>query len=381
MISRNLLARHNIMFTVALIAILILSSSNCRNHKRDGINIGSILSLTGSAAQYGQWSKNGIELAVSEVNDSGGVNGQPLSIIYEDDASVPTSAVAAAQKLINVDHVQTIIGPLTSSNVLAIAPIAENSQVVLLSPCASSPKITNAGDFIFRNWPSDDFEGSAMADFLAKELHLNNFAVLAMNNEYGIGVRDVFIRRAGENGLQMLGSFTFEQDGTDFRTQLARVAELHPQAVYVPGHAKEVARILRQARELGIRSVFASSVAFESPDVFSIAGNAAEGVYYTAPSFDPNSDNETVRRFQEAYQSRFREKAEVFAAHAYDAILILATSLRTASNNPIKLKETLYSLKDFNGVTGSTTFDKNGDVIKPITIKVVQNKSFQVWHP
>jgi branched-chain amino acid transport system substrate-binding protein len=202
-----------------------------------------------------------------------------------------------------------------------------------------------------------------------------------MNNEYGIGVRDVFLHRAAQDGVQILGSFTFEQDATDFRSQIARLTTLRPQAAYLPGHAKEVARILRQAREMGLQAVFASSVAFESPEVFSIAGNAAEGVYFTAPAFDPNSSNEAIMRFQQAYQSRYHDSAEVFGAHAYDAVQIMAACLSTAGENPTALRDALYALRDFNGVTGSTTFDSNGDVIKPVAVKVVRNRSFQVLQP
>jgi branched-chain amino acid transport system substrate-binding protein len=359
------------------------SSSNPVNEPQAAesqpIKLGAILSLTGSAAQYGKWSQNGIELALSEVNQAGGINGRQLQIIYEDDGTDPASAVSAAQKLISIDHVSAIIGPLTSSSVLAAAPVAEANHTVLLSPCASSPKITGAGQYIFRNWPSDNFEGGAMAEFLANQLHAKTVVVAAMNNEYGLGLKGVFIHRATELGLKILDVLSFEQGATDLRAQAARIAELKPDVVYAPGHGKEVATLIRQCREIGVKSVFASSVAFESPDVFTVAGSAADGTYYTAPAFNPDSENSVVKKFREAYEARYHAKPEVFAAHAYDAVNILSTALRDAGGDASKLKDALHAIHDFAGIAGNTTFDKNGDVIQPVAVKVTENGKFVLW--
>ena len=368
-----------ILCTLALLTLLFSPSCSKKQPESKEIKIGAILSLTGSAATYGKWSQNGIELAIDEMNRNGGVNGRQIKVIYEDDVSIPSSAVSATKKLIEIDDVKAILGPLTSSSVLAAAPVAEARHVVLLSPCASSPKITEAGDYIFRNWPSDDFEGAAMAEFLAQQLHVTKVIVMAMNNEYGLGLQDVFIRRAKELGLEILGVLSFEQGATDFRTQATRIGELKPDAVYAPGHAKEVAMIIRQCHEIGVRPIFTSGVAFGSPDVFTIAGNAAEGSYYTAPFFDPNSPNKMVRVFEEAYKTRFHAEAEVFAAHAYDAAKILVTALQHVGGDVNKLKDALYLIRDFPGVTGNTTFDKNGDVIKPAAVKIVKGGTFQLW--
>ncbi len=368
-----------IVLVVVLLITVVAFIMQKENTEIKETRIGAILSLTGSAATYGKWSQNGIELAIDEINRNGGVNGKLIKVIYEDDTSTPSSAVSAVKKLIDIDNVEAILGPLTSSNVLAVAPVVEARQKVLLSPCGSSPKITDAGDYIFRNWPSDDFEGAAMAAFLGQQLHIKKVVVMAINNEYGLGLQKVFIRRANELGLEVLGVLSFEQGATDFRTQVAKISKLKPEAVYVPGHAKEVAMIIRQCYEIGVRAVFASGVAFGSPEVFSIAGNAAEGSYYTAPFFDLKNPDERVRVFEEAYKTKFHEEPEVFAAHAYDATKILVAALQQVDGNTDRLKEALYQIRDFPGVTGSTTFDKNGDVIKQVAIKVVKDGAFQLW--
>ncbi|RKZ20523.1 hypothetical protein DRQ23_08955 [bacterium] len=145
------------------------------------IKIGAILVLTGPDAKAGQSAREGIELAVNEINSAGGIKGNLLEIVYEDDAGDPAKAVSAAKKLIDIDKVPAVIGPMWSSSVLAVAPIAEKKKVVILSPTASAPSITKAGDYIFRNTYSDVFEGTKAAEFAYKKLGLKQAAVTYIN--------------------------------------------------------------------------------------------------------------------------------------------------------------------------------------------------------
>jgi branched-chain amino acid transport system substrate-binding protein len=361
-------------FTFVMVFATVLFLNGCEKKKTEDFSIGAILSETGSAAQYGKWSRKGIELAVSEINSRAG---RKLRVSFEDDATDPTTAVNAATRLLNRGDIKIIIGPLTSSSVLAVAPIMNEKKVVLLSPCASSPKITNAGEYIFRNWPSDNYEGRVMADYIVDSLRIKNVAVLSMNNEYGFGVREVFIARARERGVQILFVETFEQDATDFRAQISKILLLHVQFLYVPGHAKEVARIIKQSTEIGLKTIFGSSVAFGSPEIFDVAGKAVEGTIFTAPAFDLGSKNENIKKFIESYQQQYGEMPEVFAAHAYDATMIIGSAIAKDDTTSETIRSYLDTLKNYPGVTGNTTFDLNGDVMKPVAIKIVKNNTFR----
>jgi branched-chain amino acid transport system substrate-binding protein len=343
------------------------------------IKIGAILPLTGDAGVYGTWAKQGIDLAVEEVNAEGGTNGKKIKVIYEDDQCQPEKAVSAINKLVKIDRVPIIIGALCSSATLAISPIANNTKTVIISPGSSSPKISEAGDYVFRNWPSDSFEGRAMAEFAYNTLQARRIAVLYINNEYGLGVKDVFTKRFEELGGFIIAVESYEQGATDFRTQLAKVGTGNPDAIYLPGHTNEIGQILRQAKEMGIRSQFLSVVAFESPTTLQIAGDAAEGVFYTTPAFDPESKDQLIQAFQQAYTKRYGKPAETFAATAYDALKIVVLAIKRGGYNSDGIKRELYNIQNYPGISGITTFDRNGDVIKPAMIKTVRNGKFEIY--
>lgn len=363
---------------VVAIALYFILSSHPQDEEKT-IKIGVVYFRTGSAAKYGEWVKNGLELAKDELNAKGGINGRRIELIYEDDASQPTQAVSAAQKLISVDKAQVIIGGVTSSSFLAMAPLADRNKIVMISPCSSSPAITGSGDFVFRNWPSDTYEAKVMAQFAFNDLQENKCYVLAMNNEYGLGLKDEFSSNYTALGGQIVGTDTYDQDATDFRTQLQKIASSNTECIYVPGHGREVGRIIRQAREMGITAQILGSVTFESPELLQIAGTAAEGAFYTAPSYDPTSDNPVVAAFSEAYSKKYGQLPEVFAAHSYDALMILAKAIANGGTSSEGIKKALYEIKDYPGVTGSTTFDSNGDVSKPAFIKTVKNSHFAIY--
>lgn len=339
------------------------------------ITIGAVLCLTGSGAEYGKDAERGIMLAVDELNSQGGISGRRVRVLVEDDQTQPRVAVSAAEKLISVNDVKVIIGAVTSSSHLAIAPIADREQVVIISPGASNPSITDAGDFVFRNWISDELEGSRMAEYVYSQ-GVRSAAVLYINNDYGVGLKDVFTRRFGELGGKLPVIESYEQDATDFRTQLTKIASSHPDIIYLPGYYKELAGILNQSVELGIKIPMRSVVCFEDPKLLELAGKNAEGVIYSSPYFDPEAADTLVRAFVNAFKRRYDRIPGIFAAHAYDATRIIADAIRNSGYSGPQIRDALYHVKDYPGVSGATTFDQNGDVVKKVAIKTVRNGQF-----
>lgn len=371
--------KDRVLKVVSLLMIIGISFTGfvgCAKKAPETIKIGAILPLTGEAAQYGQWAKEGIDLALEEVNNQGGINGRQLEVIYEDDQANPKVGVSAMNKLVNVDKVPVVIGALPSSVTLAIAPIAESSKTVIISPGSSSPEITKAGDYVFRNWPSDIFEGRTMADFVVKNLNLKKVAIFHINNDYGLGVKNVFEDRFEGLGGTVSIVDTFEQGATDFRTPLTKISKTNSEAVYMPGHVKELAHILKQAKELGIKAKFLSTVGLEGEELIKIAGDAAEGVIYTAPAFDPKSADQTVAEYQAAYKAKYGKLSEAFGAHGYDTLKLVVLAIKRGGYSAEGIKNALYNIKNYPGVSGETTFDENGDVAKPAMVKVVKNGQF-----
>lgn len=366
----------SIVLTMALITITL--TIGCAKKPKE-IKIGAILPLTGDLGMYGTWAKQGIDLAVEEINIDGGINGLKINVIYEDNQGGAKEAVNAIRKLITTDKVPVVIGPLTSSAVSAVAPFAEKSKVVAISPTASNPEITHAGDYIFRNWPSDIFEGKVMAKFAFEELNLRKVAILYINNDYGVGANKVFAKHFSELGGTILITEGYEQGSTDLRTQLTKIKNKSPQAIYTPGYSKELGLILRQAREMGIQAQFLSGVDFEGPKTLEIAGEAAEGAIYATPGFDLKSENRIIQEFKAKYKSKYGAEPENFAAHAYDATRIVALAIKNGGYSSEGIKKALYEIVNYPGVTGLTTFDKFGDVEKTYLIKTVKKGQFVVY--
>lgn len=354
----------------------VLSLNSCTEKKAEIIKIGAMLPLSGDAAQYGEWGENGISLAVDEINSKGGIKGNKIEVVYEDDAADPKKGVSTVNKLISIDKVKVIIGPIPSAVTLAIAPICENNKVVVLSS-SSNPIITHAGDYIFRNWPSDDFEGSAMAQYAIK-MKFNNVAVFHINNEYGLGIATVFKEQYVKLGGSVLITEAFMQGGSDMRSLLTKIKSYNPDAIYLIGHTKENGYIVKQARDLGIKTQILGTVGIEGPDFINIAGECAEGLVYTVPAFDPDAQDPVMNTYQEAYIKKYGKKSEIFAATAYDALNIIALMIQKYGNDPDKIKAGLYALKDYPGVSGVTSFDENGDVVKPVIFKTVKNQQYTI---
>lgn len=365
--------------------VLILSlwgffSFSCTKKTPDAIQIGAVLPLTGEVAQYGQSSKSGIDLAVEELNKNGGIDNKRIEILYEDSRGNSKDAVLAFQKLISINKVPAVIGDLLSSNTLAIAPIAEKNKIILLSPTSSAPKITDAGDFIFRNCASDIFEGAIMAHFSYDSLNARSVGVIYVNNDYGVGIKDIFTQTFIQKRGNVLAEESFAQGATDFRSQLLKIKSGNPDAIYIVGY-RELGHLLKQATDLGVKSQFMSTVLFEDQEILKIAGAAAEGVIYSSRAYNPESSDKVTYEFVNAFKKKFVETPDIFAALSYDAIKILALAIERGGYTSEGIRDALYQIKHFPGVVGDTTFDQNGDVIQPATLKSVRGGAFVTLKP
>lgn len=362
-----------IVVVVALAIVLFVTPTK----KEPGeIKIGAILVLTGPNAKAGQSAKQGIDMATEEINEREGVKCR-VRVIYEDDGGEPQKSVSALQKLINIDKVPAVIGPMASSCVLAVAPIAEKKKIVILSPTASNPKITYAGDYIFRNTYSDTIEGVKTAKFALKELEYKKMGILFINNDYGVGLKDAFKKKFEELGGKIVVEEGYDPKTRDFRTILTKVKEKEPEAIYIAGYS-EMGQLLRQAREMGIKVPVLSCIMFQISDIAKVAGETAEEVIYAYPSYDPEKGGKITIRFAQKFKEKYGVLPDTEAAFSYDAMKILALAMGKGDFTSAKIKNNLYNIRDYNGVTGETSFDKNGDVIKPVGFKKVQNGKY-IW--
>lgn len=289
----NITTCHNLLILGLLFVLLLgIGCAKKKAETRD-IKIGAVLPLTGDGAKYGQSAKRGIDLAVGEINSSGGVRQRLLRVIYEDSKMGPAEGVSAIRKLISVDKVPAIIGAMASSVTLAIAPIAEKNNVVLLSPASSAPEISKAGDYIFRNTYSDIYEGPKIGSYAYDELAFRRVAILHINNDFGVGLSKAFQQNFVKLGGKIVAVESYEQGSSDFRTQLNKIKQSEPDSIYLIGYT-EMGLILRQDRETGVRNQVLSCIMFEDPKIIEVAKDATEGVIYAYPAYNPESNQQNV---------------------------------------------------------------------------------------
>ncbi len=362
--------KYLILVSILLIAILIAGCGPVEVvPAEEKIKIGVVTPLTGDASNFGEWTQEGLELAKDEINAKGGVNGKQIELIYEDGKCMPKEALNAIQKLITVDKVSVVIGEICSSATLTMASVAEEAQIILMSTASSSPKITDAGDYVFRNWPSDIFEAGAMAEFANKKGY-KTAAIIYVNNDYGLGLRDIFNENFDGN---IVAIESYEQESADFRTQLTKIKSANPDSIFIGGYTNEIARIVTQIKEIGLDAQTLSVSTAESEEALGIAGDALEGLYYS--SFAIDEARGEAKGYQERFQAKYGKQSEIFAATAYDALKIIAQAMENGIDSET-IKNALYSTKNFPGVSGITTFDENGDVAKPPIIKTVKEGKF-----
>ena len=357
-----------------VVVIGVVALWGCARKAPQKLKVGAILPLTGDAAQWGIPPRRAAELAVEEINAAGGAGGQQLVLAVQDSTCDPKNAVSAYQQLKTTVNPPVIVGAVCSSATLAVAPLANRDHVTLVSPASTSPKITDAGDFIFRVVPTDALRARIFADYLYGKRGLRKVALLYVNNPAGVDASSAFKHRFEQLGGTVAGEFPYAQDSTDLRAQLVQTEGIDIDGAVVGSYPKDTVILMKQRVELGIKVPFYYlGEAVEDPNVLREAGEAANGAVYILPA---PAKGEAAERFAKAYQAKYGKKPELFAAEAYDIVHLIADAVKANPGKPINgelFRDYLYSVKGYQGASGTITFDKNGDVLKPMAIKVIEN--------
>ncbi|MEN9978740.1 MAG: ABC transporter substrate-binding protein [candidate division WOR-3 bacterium] len=353
------------MLFLSLLASFFIA---CPGQKEE-IKIGVVLPMTGGLSAFGQEGKQAIDMAVEKLNANGGILGRKVRVIYEDGQGTPAQTVNAVKKLIETDKVVALIGEVASSNTLAAAPIAQEKKIPLLVPASTNVEITKVGDYIARVCFIDAEQGRAMADFCYHQLKKRRAVlILDQSSDYSVGLAQEFIRRFKELGGEVLGQEAIQQGTSDFRTQLAKVSAKKADFIYVPVNYQEAGLILKQAKELGIKTDIVGSDAWSSPKLFEIAGDAANGQFITA-HFSPDAPDSIVRFFVDEFKQKYGINPSNMSALSYDAANLLFDAIRRAGTTKSdKIKDAINSTRGFRGVTGEITLDSMRNPIKPIVI-------------
>jgi branched-chain amino acid transport system substrate-binding protein len=353
--------------------VLISKGSNKNPEDREVIKIGLVSPLSGDASSYGESILNGAILALEEVNKSS--RDYVYQIIPEDGKCSGGPAASAIQKLINIDRVKYIVGGACSGETLAMAPIAEQNKILLISPFSSSSEITNAGEYIYRTAPSDATSGIFIADYI-RQNH-NNLAIISENTDYAQGLRDRIISRYTSIGGEISFNESFSSDTKDFRSQVLKIKGSNPEAIFVnPSTEANFIAIIQQLREQGVGAQIYGY--FLTTDLVASHPAASSVVMFDVPDV---STGKKGTSFKSNFFERFNTNPSFpfAAASAYDDIHLIVNGIEKYGNSVDGVRTYFDGLKNYEGASGTFRFDENGDPVgHSYLVKVLKDGKFVV---
>lgn len=374
-------------FIISLILSFALIAAGCANSSGTGesaqkgdITIAVVGPMSGDGAEYGKAFKEGAELAVSKFNDQGGYNGRKVKLVYGDDKNDPKEAANVAQKVASDPNVLAVIGHWSSSATFAGIPIYERNKVPMITPTASHPDLTKKETkWIFRSSTTQDMEGKNLADFAVNKLNKKKIAVLYINSDWGKSNASAFKKYAEQFGAQITVYDSYPPgQNIDFSSALTKVKGTNPDLLYLGSLYNEGVLIIKQAKQMGIKTDFMGASPFAS-DGFLQAGETVEGVYLDC-LFYPRANNERVKTFVEEFQTMFHHEAGYFNALAHDATLAVLEGLKQGGPSRQGIRDAMEKLNGFPVVTGEIKFDeKRDDTNKPYYNLVVKNGQFVLY--
>ena len=348
----------------------------CNQRENNTIKIGAIFPLTGDAAAWGIPPRNGAKLAVDEINKTGGINGKKIKLVIEDDACDATKAVNAANKLISIDNPVAIVGAVCSGSTLAIAPYANKNKIVLISPASTDPAISNAGDYLFRDIPSDEYRAKVFAQYIVSNGH-RKAAILYINNQPGKSAEQNFTKYFERDGGRVNITESYDAQTNDVITQLTKIRNAKSDFILSISQINDAVIVMKNIKELNIKTpIYFLSEALDDPSVRKNAGNAADGVTFITFAKTKNKEHED---FLLKYKKKYGKDPGVFASEAFDAVNILAKVCSTMKEiTGENIKNALYKIQNYQGASGNISFDKNGDVEKALAIKKIAGNETKV---
>ncbi|MBI5522365.1 MAG: ABC transporter substrate-binding protein [Desulfarculus sp.] len=338
------------------------------------IKIGLVLPLTGGSAAYGEMALMGIRLAQAQ---GGQALGRPVELVLVDNKSDKVESSNAVNRLIQRDHVVAILGPLSSSEALAAAPVAEAAGVPLVTAWATNPLVTQGRVYIFRTCFIDPFQGGVAASFAVNHLKVKTAAVLFdVGRDYSVGLANFFKKSFASLGGQVVATVQYSEGDQDFSPQLMAIKAKDPEIIYLPGYLPEEPLVVRQARELGIKAPFLSGDAAQSDELIKIGGQAVEGLYFTTHFDEGGVTTPQGRQYAQAYRQKYGKAPDALGALGFDAYLLLLDAIgRAGSTQAQAVVKALETTKGFAGVCGLTDIVAH-DAVKPAVILQVKEGEF-----
>ena len=326
------------------------------------VKFGFVTAYTGPGAAYGQAMKEGVDLAVEEINKDPKTK-MKIDLVTYDTKLNKAEAINAVKKCIEQDKVLAIEGPMTSGEMFAAGPVAQQSKVVAFGTGTTAPGITDLGDYIFRNAIPGKLAIPVTVQKAHDKLGFKTVAVMySNNNDQMVGENKIYQDVFKQLGVNVVDTETFADKDTDFSAQLTKIQAANPDVIAIAGLYQEGALIVKKAREMGMTQPIIGNNGFNSPAYIQQAGDAANGTLVATP-WNPERKSDKAQVFRKAYVAKYGHEPDQFAAQAYDAMYVMhqAAEQSGTTTDRKKFRDTLAKIKDFEGATGKFQFDEHRD--------------------
>jgi len=360
--------------TLAAIGFAAIILADCGRGDAGGtVVIGQYGSLTGSEATFGQATLRGIQLAVREVNASGGIKGKTIEIKSYDDRGTSQEAGTAVTRLITNDKAVALLGENTSSQSIAGGRVAQQYGVPMISPSSTNPAVTEIGDKIFRVCFLDSFQGWVDAKFAREHLKARTAAILYDQAQaYSKGLAQFFKDAFSGMGGSIASEQAYTAGDQDYSAQLTTIREARPDVIFIPGYYTDSGNIALQARKLGITASLLGGDGWDSPQLAAIGGAAVEGSYFST-HFAVQESRPDTQAFVSSYETEYKQRPDSLAALGYDAARLLFDAMRRAPSwEGAALAQALAETKGFAGVTGTISIDPHRNAKKSAVVVQVK---------
>ena len=335
---------------------------------------------------------NGAEMAVTEINDKGGLLGMPVELIghINSEATLDVS-VQLAESLILEDGVVALIGPNRSSHAAVVGPIAQKHRIPMVTTTATNPNVTQAGDFVFMASFTDSFQGAVMAQFAKNELGISNAALITRSGDlYTEGISEFFESNFTALGGNVVAHVFFDSTTPDYTQQLMQIADMLPDALFTAGFVQDIADITQQARVVpllnadGAPTIFLGADSWDSTLLFNDENAEIEGSFFSG-HFSPETDEPNARAFVETYESIYESTPTGGVAVSYDAVKLLIEAIeRAGSLEPEMIRDELAATENYVGATSISSYNENRHPTKSaviFTIKDGEKQFYKQIHP
>ena len=349
-----------------------LSMISCGGSGSSTIKVGGVAPLSGGVAVYGVECKNGIDLAIEEINAAGGINGKTLEFICEDDEGDPAKSVNAYKKLVTNDGVEYVIGSLTSGCTIALTNLAQNQKILQIAPAATATAVTDAGNYIFRACFIDPFRGRVGGKFAFENLSAKKAAILYdIGNDYSVGLTENFESEFTKLGGSIVSKESYATGDKDFNAQLTKIKAAKPDVVYLPDYYGTVALIAKQLRAQGIDTPIVGADGWDG-----LTENAGDEVLngYYSNHYAEDSDSPAVQKFVGSFKAKYNKSPNSFAALGYDSVYMLKDAILKAGTTDGEKVRAAFETTDGDYVTGHITFDEKRNPVKSaVMIQLVKD--------